>query len=210
MKTNYDDKTKQKAKSAYKKGLTLKEISDKYSIPYSTVRTWKIKEWKDIQGVDGRKDKVAQNAVNSTAPYSNVYAKFMSDEEKAIYNSSRTPEELLQEQINLLTIREYRLMAAINKYSKAEAYDVSSVKITEKSTYKKEQGEKSRVEEYKENSLNALLRLEAELTKLQGKKTIAIEKLAKLKSENDEKLSETVVDDWIAAVNESGGVDVEM
>lgn len=210
MKTNYDDNVKRKAKSAYKKGQTLKEISDKYSIPYSTVRTWKIKEWKDIQGVDGRKDKVAQNAVNSTAPYSNVYAKFMSDEEKAIYNSSRTPEELLQEQINLLTIREYRLMAAINKYSKAEDYDVSSVKITEKSTYKKEQGEKSRVEEYKENSLNALLRLEAELTKVQGKKTIAIEKLAKLKSENDEKTSETVVDDWIAAVNESGGVDVEM
>lgn len=194
----YDEDIKKKAKEAYKKGKTLKEISEKFSIPYSTVRTWKVKEWQNIRGVDGRKDKVVENAINSSAPYSTPYLKYMSAEERAIFEHKKTAEEYLQEQINLCTIRELRLLAAIDKFKETEEYKASSVKIAEHSTYIKEDGKKTRAEEYKENSINVLLRLEQELTKVQGKKIKMIETLAKMQEEKDGK-ENTAVDDWVKA-----------
>ncbi|MDO4301656.1 MAG: hypothetical protein Q4D26_09740 [Clostridia bacterium] len=195
----YDEDIKKKAKTDFKKGKTLKEISIKYSIPYSTVRDWKIKEWQNLRGVDGRKDKVAENAINSSAPYSTPYLKYMSAEERAIFEHEKTAEEYLQEQINLCTIRELRLLAAIEKFKETEEYKTSTVKIAEKSTYLKELGKKTRAEEYKENSINVLLRLESELTKVQGKKIKMIETLAKLQADKED-TANTVVDDWISNV----------
>lgn len=199
----YDEDIKKKAKEAYKKGKTLKEISEKFSIPYSTVRTWKVKEWQNIRGVDGRKDKVVENAINSSAPYSTPYLKYMSAEERAIFEHKKTAEEYLQEQINLCTIRELRLLAAIDKFKETEEYKASSVKIAEQSTYIKENGKKTRAEEHKENSINVLLRLEQELTKVQGKKIKMIETLAKMQEEKDGK-ENTAVDDWVKATMYKG------
>lgn len=199
----YDEDIKKKAKNDFKKGKTLKQISDKYNIPYSTVRTWKVKDWQNIRGVDGRKDKVAENAINSSAPHSIPYLKYMSAEEKDIFEHKKSAEEYLQEQINLCTIRELRLLAAINKFKGTEEYKERTVRIVEKSSYIHEAGKKTRAEEYKGNSINALLRLEQELTRVQGKKIKMIETLAKIQGEKDDK-KDTAVDDWIKAVMYNG------
>ncbi len=205
---SYDEDIKKKAKNDFKKGKTLKQISDKYNIPYSTVRTWKIKEWQNIIGVDGRKDVAAQNAINSSGPYSIPYLKFMSPEEKQIFEGRKTAEEYLQEQINLCTIRELRLLSAIDKFKSSEMYKKSTVKIAENSTYLKGNGKKNRAEEYKDNSINVLLRLESELTKVQGKKIKMIDNLAKLQEDKNSKTN-NIVDDWITATIETGGNEFE-
>ena len=195
----YDEDIKKKAKTDFKKGKTLKQISDKYSIPYSTVRTWKVKEWQNIRGVDGRKDAVVENAINSSAPYSTPYLKYMSQEEKAIFECRKTAEEYLQEQINLCTIRELRLLSAVDRFKKTDDYKASSTKSIEKSTYLKENGKKTRAEEHKENTINVLIRLENELTKVQGKKIKMIETLARIQGEKENEKN-AAVDDWIKAV----------
>lgn len=214
MKTKYDEKIIKKAKADYKKGVTLKEISKKYKIPYSTVQTWKKRYWTNINGVDGRKDN-GINAINNEGSFSYPYLKFMTEEEQNVFLQMHTsPEEQLQLEINLCTVSEMRILANINKFRESEDYGASQVKIAEKSTYIKENGKKTRVESRKENSINILLRLEAELAKVQGKKIQAIKELASLKAEKikleNEDKTNTAVNDWITATIETGGDEFEI
>lgn len=206
MKRNYDDEIKKKAKADYKKGIPLKDISDKYSIPYSTVQTWRKKYWQDIKGNDKRKITAPKN--NSKAgkgPYATPILATMTESEKAIFNQKKlSVEELLIEEINLLTIRESRILKALDEYMNKEEYNSRKVKIGEKSTYLKEKGKKTRVENYVDNSINIVLRLEAELTKVQGKKTANIEKLANLKmNEKKAKDEEDLMSVWVNITKES-------
>lgn len=202
----YDDEIKKKAKADYTKGITLKDISDKYSIPYSTVQTWRKKYWQDIKGNDKRKVTAPKN--NSKAgkgPYAMPVLATMTEEEKAIFNRKNlSAEELLTEEINLLTIREGRILKALDEYRNKEEYNSRKVQIGEKSTYLKEKGKKTRVENHVENSINIVLRLETELTKVQGKKTANIEKLANLKmNEKKAKDEEDLMSVWVNITKES-------
>lgn len=200
MKKIYDDEVKKKAKTDYKKGIPLKDISEKYSIPYSTVQTWHKKYWQDIKGNDKRKVTAPKNnSKTGKGPYANPILESMTEEEREIfYSKGKTPEEQLQEEINLLTIRECRILKTLEEYRNKDAYISREAKIVEKSSYVHEDGEKNRAERYIDNSINMIIRLEAELTKVQGKKTANIEKLAKLKlDEKKSKDEEDLMSVWI-------------
>ena len=206
MKRNYDDEVKKKAKADYKKGIPLKDISDKYSIPYSTVQTWKKKYWQDVKGKDKRKVTAPKNnSRTGIGPYATPLMEHMTEEEREIFKSKgKIPEEQLQEEINLLTIRECRILKTLNEYRNKDEYSARKVKIGEESSYIHEKGKKKRAEEYIDNSINVILRLEAELTKVQGKKTANIEKLAKLKiDEKKAKDEEDLISVWVNITRES-------
>lgn len=135
-------------------------------------------------------------------------------------------EQLLMEQIQLFSIRERRILKAINKYreqkgdvSVADLYRSESKRSfkddEEKELYEKKirekiereerlPGESYNIQTHTTNKDMIIARLEQELSSVQNKKTKAIEALSKirierLKMENEAAGSEAV-DDWIVAV----------
>ena len=159
--------------------------------------------------------------------YSAVYWDTLDDDELGMIEEiPKDEEELLIEQIQLFSVRERRIMKAINKYR------IMDGPVAISSTWR---GEKKRVfdspedeEEYKrrvqekvdneerlpgreystqtttDNKDNIIARLESELSNVQSKKTKAIEALYKIRLEKQKLESadagNTAVDDWISAV----------
>lgn len=159
--------------------------------------------------------------------YSAVYWDTLDDDELGMIEEiPKDEEELLIEQIQLFSVRERRIMKAINKYRTMDG------PVAISSTWR---GEKKRVfdspedeEEYKrrvqekvdneerlpgreystqtttDNKDNIIARLESELSNVQSKKTKAIEALYKIRLEKQKLESadagNTAVDDWISAV----------
>ena len=239
------------------KGMKRKAIAQKYGISENTVKSWISRYWKN----DAVKDKGAKpqkappkkkgapkgnkNAKGSGCPrnnsnalkhggYSQVYWDTLSEEEKELIDTIPKDEEtLLIDQIKLYSVRERRLLLAINKLKseKGNIYFVSSSRSEKKRQFAKKEdkkiydemvdqdiadGKRKPGEVYElftatENKENAIARLEMELTKVQNAKTKAIATLAKYNAEkahlNLEKESKSVgnnaVDDWIAAVIDS-------
>jgi uncharacterized protein YjcR len=148
------------------------------------------------------------------------------DEQKLVEMVSSDEEQLLLEQIQLFTIRERRILQAINKYREQKG-DVAVSSVTrfedkrsfkdaeEEAEYEKRQKEKvesgdklpGKAYSIQTNTSNKdmiIVRLEQELSTIQSKKTKAIEALSKYRMEKAKMESESAgnaaVDDWIAAV----------
>jgi uncharacterized protein YjcR len=148
------------------------------------------------------------------------------DEQELVATIPIDTEAQLMEQIQLFSIRERRILRAINKYREQKGdVAVSSVgKFEEKRTFKdkEEEAEYDRRQQAKiesgaklpgksytiqTNTTNKdmiIARLEQELSTVQGKKTKAIEALSKYRLEmrrlESESSGNEAVDDWIAAV----------
>ena len=166
--------------------------------------------------------------------YSAIYWDTLDEEEKELIDTAETDEEqLLIQQIQLFSVRERRLMKAINKYRKIESEKgglavsgviTSNQKRTfaddERGAAEKELYESLKQEKIEEGKISYLgyetftqttteatyhiiLRLEKELTAVQSKKTKCIEALAKLHGDDENDGDKEVVDDWITAVKES-------
>jgi len=166
--------------------------------------------------------------------YSAIYWDTLDEEEKELIDTAETnEEELLIQQIQLFSVRERRLMKAINKYRTVEqekgGLAVSGVITShQKRTFSDDEIgklEQERYNELRENKIeegkisylgfdkftqttteatyNIILRLERELTAVQSKKTKCIEALAKLHVDGDSDSDKDLVDDWITAVKES-------
>lgn len=148
------------------------------------------------------------------------------DEQELVDNVPDDEEKLLLEQIQLFSIRERRILKAINKYRSMNG-DVAVADVTrfeEKRSFKnqdeedeydrrrKKKVDKGEILPGKSYSIQThttskdmvIARLEQELSTVQGKKTKAIEALSKLRMEKakieNENAGTAVVDDWIAAV----------
>lgn len=148
------------------------------------------------------------------------------DEQELVATIPDDTELLLMEQIRLFSIRERRILKAINKYREQNG-DVSVADVTrfedkrafkdkeEEAEYDRRQRKKVENEEilpgksysiqtHTTNKDMVIARLEQELSTVQGKKTKAIETLSKLKLEKEkaekENAGNNAVDDWIAAV----------
>lgn len=164
--------------------------------------------------------------------YKPVFMDALDEEEQALIETvSKDEEELLIEQIQLFSLRERRILQAINKYrnSKEPVTIYGVVRTEAKRTFKDEAeenlynqmideavaardrlpGKGYEIETTTTNKDNIVVRLEQELSSVQNKKTKAIEALARVRAEkaklqngNDE-----AVDDWISAV--LGGEDNE-
>lgn len=155
------------------------------------------------------------------------------DEQKLVEYVPDDEEELLIEQIKLFSIRERRILQAINKYREQNG-DVAVANVTrfeEKRAFKNKEEEadyEKRIEDkvasgdrlpgkafsiqtHTSNKDMVIARLEQELSTVQSKKTKAIETLSKVRIEkikmDREVAGNDVVDDWIAGVLGEDGTD---
>lgn len=164
--------------------------------------------------------------------YKAVFMDALDEDEQELVETVPTDEEqLLVEQIQLFSIRERRILKAINKYREMKG-DVAVADVNRHDTKrafadKEEEAEYNRRQKEKVDNGDILpgksydisthttnkdliiVRLEQELSTVQSKKTKAIEALSKFRIEKAKLDSEAAggaaVDDWIAAVLGDGG-----
>lgn len=141
------------------------------------------------------------------------------DEQELIDSIPQNEEQLLIEQIQLFSIRERRILQAINKYrnSKEPVAINSTFRSERKRTFESDEdreeynrriqekvdnGERLPGNEYltqttTDNKDNIIARLESELSNVQAKKTKAIEALAKLHLEERKLAGDTTANDMV-------------
>ncbi len=164
------EELKKKVKADYQKGMKPKELSEKHKISVNTIKSW-IKRYgwnkKEVsqgaslspKGAPSKKGKGApkgnKNAEGHGAPlgsqnhlkhggYSKVYWDMLDDEEREMIEDVPTDEEtLLLEQIQLFSVRERRIMKAINKYRDIQGglYVSGVSRFENKRTFKDEEEE---------------------------------------------------------------------
>lgn len=227
-----DEKLRGKVLAEYQAGIKPKALSEKFGISINTIKSWIKRDKSKIRktaadapckkkGAPVTRKRGAQlknkNAEGAGAPagnknaqkhggYSAVYWDVLTEEELEMIDGTPTDEEvLLMEQIQLFSVRERRIMQAINKYRNAkEPVAISYTSRTEskrsfkdeeeEAKYNRRQQEKIDKEEIlpghsytiqtsTENKDNIITRLESELSSVQSKKTKAIDSLAKLRLE---------------------------
>ena len=184
---------------------------------------------KNAKGGSGNpKPKLPPN-VTKHGGYVPVFIDTLDEEEQELVATIPKVTELqLMEQIQLFSIRERRLLKAINKYRRLQGEvaiaDVS--RYEDKRAFKNEEeeieydrrqklkvekeemlpGKSYSIQTHTTNRDMIIARLEQELSTIQGKKTKAIEALSKFRIEKEKLENESagneVVDDWIAAVLE--------
>lgn len=155
------------------------------------------------------------------------------DEQELVATIPEDTERQLMEQIQLFSIRERRILKAINKYREQKG-DVSVADVTrfeskrsfkdkeEEAEYDRRQeikvkneeilpGKSYNIQSHTANKDMIIARLEQELSTVQSKKTRAIEALSKYRMEKAKIESQSAgndaVDDWIVAVLEDDGED---
>ena len=141
--------------------------------------------------------KGTQNALKHGG-YSAVYWDTLDEDEKELIETMpQDEEEILINQIMLFTVRERRIMKAINKYREAKGgvYVSGVTKFEEKRMFKDdaekvEKGDRLPGEHYSlqtmtSSSADLVARLEKELTSVQSQKTKAVDALAKLRFEKE-------------------------
>ncbi len=232
---------KKSVKADYQKGIKPKELSEKHGISVNTIKSWiKRYDWnkKEVspgassspKGAPSKKGKGApqgnQNAKNHGAPehntnavkhggYSKVYWDMLDDEEREMIEDVPTDEEvLLLEQIQLFSVRERRIMKAINKYRDIQGqgglYVAGVTRFENKRTFKDDEEEKLYDDNQDEKvqkkeilpgksyqlttttaaAVDVINRLERELTSVQARKTSCIEALTNLRFEKQKALGD--------------------
>ena len=168
--------------------------------------------------------------------YKAVFMDALDEEEQKLIECIPEDEDLLLlEQIQLFSIRERRILKAINKYRnskepvalygiirtenkrsfKDDAEEELYNRLIEEQVQKKERlpGKAYDIQTTTDNKDNIIIRLEQELSSVQNKKTKAIEALSKIRMKRIEmesnSASSSTVDDWITAVLDAEGEDNE-
>lgn len=235
MATNIEarDEVIKKARADWENGMKYKEISQKYGVSESTVKSWASRYWKKDKSCNRKSKKLQpskskksqpqgapkgnQNACGNGVPkgndnatkhggYSAVYWDTLTDEERSlIEDMPKDDETLLIDQIKMFSVRERRLLWAIDNIKNAKGEQtLANVSRTEtkrsfaneeeKELYESIQaekvakgeilpGEKYSLHTFTESKNSVLTRLEAELTKVQNGKTKAISTLSKMNIE---------------------------
>ena len=193
-----DAKVKAQAFADWKKKLTYNEIAERNGISASTVKNWALNEWrpgkkktkkqtkKGNRNACGHGGKLGNENTLKHGGYSQIYWDSLSDEEKELIdNMPKDEETLLLEQIRLYSIRERRILVAINKLKNEDDKPIMD-SVTKAGTqgalnYKSE--DEIFITTRYTNKQSAIARLEAELTSVQRGKNKAIETLARLNVE---------------------------
>jgi len=215
-----------KQKEAYEywlNGMKYAEIADKCGVSISAVKMWASRDWKNkndtkvtevtkVTNEKVTKKSSCQNTKggqkhNTNAVKHGAYRGFFADnlnEEELAYMSKELPksEEQYIEEIKITTIREKRLLDQISMYRKSYRYDDEEINILTKVT--KIAGEndgKIKKEAVKEiaPAYIHLQALEAELTRVQGRKMRSIAELEKLRAKKDG-VNEDLINDNILSL----------
>lgn len=129
---------KEQAKKYYEEGWKYKDISEKLSVPLNTLKSWRKRDkWerggatKEVQPTNRGAPQGNQNAVGNkgnksasppkrnknavkTGEHETIFADLLSDEEKDIYSTMNDdPFFILEEEIRILKIRQYRMLKRI-------------------------------------------------------------------------------------------------
>ncbi len=226
----------------WENGMKYKEIAEKYGVTLSAVKSWATRDWKLRKVATGKKKSCNrkgrsarsrahlgnQSAVGHGAPlrnqnslkhglYAGVYWDVISDDEKAMleHMDFSDEEEQLQEQIAMLSVREYRLMKDLNRMRKigqnGKANNMGMMLYTvNRGEFKNEKPDSSGrmwnvpTEEEKKKGHNihlnttmvsvteTIVRFEAELTRVQKQKEKCIEQLNAIREarKNDGQVSD--------------------
>lgn len=217
------------AEKLFQKGIAMVDIAKKLEVSDGTVRSWKNRYgWcnvakKDVKGnatlqkkkrggQPGNKNaKGGSGNPNPKPPpdmtkhgaYSNVYWDVLDEEEQILVDEIPQDEEaLLIEQIQLFSVRERRIMQAINKYRRSpEPVAICGIIRTESKRAFKDEAEEEfynqliaeqvtaqkrlpgkgyDLQTTTDNKDQIIARLESELSNVQAKKTRAIEALSRI------------------------------
>lgn len=213
----WGDKSKQNKRNVAKKG-------DKKSATLQKKKKGAPKGNRNAEGNAGNSNPLVNKKHGGYTP---VFMDALDDDERELVGMVPEDEEhLLIEQIQLFSIRERRILKAINKYRDLKG-DVAVADVSryeEKRAFKdkEEEAEYDRLQKEKvdkeeilpgkpfsistrtQNKDLIIARLEQELSTVQSKKTKAIEALSKFRMEKAKLESESAgndaVDDWISAV----------
>lgn len=195
----------EQAKAMCLKGMKLVEIASQLNLPEGTVRSWKNRyKWdcnvaKEKRNVAKRKKGGQPGNQNATGPPENKNAvktgefealffdTLDSDEQKLIQVVQPDKEQLLLQEIQLLTVRERRMLKRIDQLRTLERQDPTSnsdsemvppgMSVTEYSSGI-EKGKLTELRKY-EGILGQIQSIEDALTRVQARKQKAIETLHK-------------------------------
>lgn len=211
----------EKAELAYEdylKGLKYKEIAEKHNVSVSTVKSWASRYWKK-KGCN-LKEKVATKKKkgapignkNATGPPGNKHAVTTGEFESIFFDTLQEDElnliksieiekrKLLEQEIQLLTVRERRMLKRIELLKEKEMTLVLTKSGIEK-------GMDTELSEY-EATLGQIQSIEDALTRVQDKKQKAIDSLHKF--EMDEHKLELTVMKLELDIMKQGGQDEEV
>jgi len=205
---------REQARKMYEEGSKYKDISGKLDIPLNTLKSWKKRRgWQrggatkkkqpsnrgaplNNQNAKGNKGGAAKpfnkNAVK-TGEYETIFAEYLTEEEKVLFQLEADPLLILQEEIKLLRIRQRRMMqrlqAAEAGLDQKEIYALYEMRSQKKVT--KEKGkvikvngpEELQITEKKEKTyrkINDILAIEEALTRVSNQLTKSIKEMEQL------------------------------
>lgn len=183
----------------YRRGMKYKEIAEKYGVSLSAVKSWAIRYWRQKDGcnqhdkkLQPKNKKVAtrgapagnQNAVGNkggaapkgnknavtTGEFETLLFDCLDPEEKRLAEAvTADKEQLLLQEIRLLTVREHRMLRRIEDLKRADFTTVKKKKGTEKDKWT-DLSEDHAV-------LGQIQNIEDALTRVQARKQAAIDSL---------------------------------
>ncbi len=215
---------REKARRAWRRGRKPQEIAEKYGISVHTIRAWIRRYWKHEPGAPSPKRGAPhgnRNAIGHVggAPYGNknnfkhgIYERIswetITEEERLMVDSMVFDTEyLIEDEIRLCAVRERRFlrrMAALNPST------VDSVLVRRQETTRTENGSKE-IETITNtiSDFDAMCGLEAELTRIQGRKTRCIDSLIRMRNARRQREADSqsgsIAIEWIEALTENGG-----
>lgn len=229
-------------------GTLLKDIASQLGLQENTIRKWKCEDHWEAER-SGKKKRNAPkkkkkpgapkgntNAVGHGAPVGNQnafkhggYAAILfdtldEDEHSLIDQMEPNEEQMLIDEINLLTVRERRILQRIQEAQKAPLGVAGSVRTEHKRVFDSKEDEElynERIQEKidkkerlpgreysihttTEASYSIILKLEEALTRCQAQKQKAIDSLNKIRQSQGSK-GGALADDWISAVIDTMG-----
>ena len=207
-----NEEVRDKAFEDYKKGMKYKEIAEKYEVSLSAVKSWATRYWKkegcnkSKKKLQPKKKKVAtrgapvgnQNAVGNlggapqqnknavkTGEFETIFFDSMDPEEKKIISMVQLDkEQLLLQEIQLLTVRERRMLKRIDNLNhsggipiqESEEISVPSGMTVVEYTSGIEKGNPTNLKKY-QGVLGQIQSIEDALTRVQARRQRAIEAL---------------------------------
>ncbi|MGN0484645.1 MAG: hypothetical protein ACI4HI_13940 [Lachnospiraceae bacterium] len=198
----------EKALELYNSGCNLSEIAEKLCVTVRTVSNWKKKgNWPPCERGGPKGNQKAKGGRGNPHPnpppdqtkhgaYSGIYWNTLSEEEKKMLEELNTSdtEIMLIDQIRLCHVREHRIMEAVNQCKEELKFKPTSSNA--------------------ESLVNAMMRLEQELSSVQNRKTKAIDSMARIaeerKKEERENSVGSAIDQWIEAVKQAEKEEKEM
>ena len=198
-----NEEVREKAFVDYRKGMKYKEIAEKYGVSLSAVKSWAARYWKKEgcnqkeKKLQPKKKKVATRGAqpgnkNATGPPGNKNAvktgEFETlffdaldpEEKRLIAGVQKDKEQLLFQEIQLLTVRERRMLKRIEDIRTSEECQKNGEPIQGMTLVKRQSGiEKDKETDLKEyhGKLGQIQAIEEALTRVQARKQKAIDSL---------------------------------